>query len=175
MTSPGHPVEAWDAVFIRCRRDDVQPLVAHLPGYAAWWPGAWTRRRGDTVDLVLRPPRLLARTQRLALRTIKVRPDAKGVRLGVGGDVTGEAEWFALDERAGVVVNYLLKGTVGVRGWRRFLAAHRASVRAAMHSLKDRLERGVPPGVEPPPGLLAHQADAKARMEAEARAAARGA
>lgn len=80
------------------------------------------------------------------------RPDL-GVVMRYRGDIDGEAEWYYLDEAHGVVVHYLLRAELGDRGWRRCLTAHRAAVRLALHSLKDRLEGQRLPGDEPAPRL----------------------
>lgn len=165
-------VEAWDTVFVRARRVDVHPLVREPAGYARWWPGVRTEVRGDSVGLALRPPGRRGHRERLVVRRSEERP-AKGVRLAVAGDLHGEVEWYYLDEPTGVTVHHLVKGDVAGRGWRRWLAGHRAAVRVGLHALKDRLEGDREPGAEPDPGLVADQRRALAAFRAEVAAARR--
>jgi hypothetical protein len=150
-------VSAWDSIFVRARRRDVHPILADIAGYGGWWPGASTTPDGAGWRLLLRPPtlgaRLVGRTQALHVRVRRVRRDL-GVELDYRGTIGGAAEWYYLDERAGTVVHYLLKGEAAGG---RTLAEHRAAVRAALHELKDRLEAGRAAGAEPDPALLAHQ------------------
>lgn len=115
--------------------------------------------------LYLTPPRTTGRiragqaqTQRLQLDVDRVRPRDKGIEFSVSGDVEGTGEWFHLDEPHGVVVHYLLRGTMAGHTSGRWLAAHRCAVRAGLNDLKRRLERGRLPGAEPHPQLVAHQA-----------------
>lgn len=162
-------ISAWDSGFVRARRRDVHAVLAAPAGYGEWWPGARSAVRGDAVALTLRPPtargRLGLRDQRLRVATRKVRPDL-GIDLGYTGSLTGSAEWYYLDEPAGVVVSYVLRAQVADRGWRGVLADHRAAVRAALHELKDRLEGPRVPGAEPDPRLLAGQRAATAAFRA---------
>jgi hypothetical protein len=140
-------VSAWDSGFVRAPRSQVHAVLADVGRYGDWWPGASSVPDGDGVRLVLRPPtvgaRMVARTQALIVSVRKVRRD-KGVHLDYRGTFSGAAEWYYLDELAGSVVHYLVTAQVAETGWRRTLAEHRASVRAALHELKDRLEAGRP-------------------------------
>jgi hypothetical protein len=152
-------VQAWDEVFIRCTRAAANALVVDVAGWAAWWPGlAATPLDDRRTEVVLHTPWRAPRRHRLVVTADRVRPRDKGLEMTVAGDVVGTAEWFHLDRGDGVVVNYLLRGRVADGGWRRLLAAHRASVRAALTDAKRRLEAGRLPGTEPEPALLAHQA-----------------
>ncbi|HWB71713.1 MAG TPA: hypothetical protein VG452_05805 [Egibacteraceae bacterium] len=155
------PVQAWDSGFVRARRRDVHPFLRDVAGYERWWPGVATRPDGDAVALTLRPPGLRRRPQRLRARQAAERAD-RGVNLAYRGDLEGEAEWYYLDEPAGVVVHYLLRAHTRPRGARRRLRDHRAAVRVALDALKDRLEAGRVPGAEPDPRLLADQRRATA-------------
>ena len=160
-------IEAWDTVFVRARRADVHPVLRDLAGYERWWPGLRSTVVGEAVRLRHRPPRLLRGAHTVELQITRERPD-RGLRLACRGDLVGEAERFDLDEVDGVTLHHLLR----VDAWRRpqaLLAAHRASVRAALTTLKDRLEQGRLPGAEPEPALVAHQARliAARRREAE--------
>ncbi|MBA2318645.1 MAG: hypothetical protein H0V93_12830 [Euzebyales bacterium] len=173
-------VDAWDSVFIRARRAEVHAVLADPASYADWWPGLQVAVRGDLL-LVTHPPRLrLGLPHRTAVRVMKVRPEL-GIDFAYAGDLDGEAEFYYLDEVDGTVVTYLLRATTGHRRWRALLADHRASVRVALHELKDRLEGARLPGTEPDPRLLADQREAalrfRAGVEAHARklASARGA
>lgn len=165
-------VESWDSVFVRARRADVHPLVRDVAGYPGWWPGARTSVGGERVALALRTPGRARRSEHLLVRVTEERP-GKGLRLGVDGDLRGELEWYYLDERAGVVVHILAKGSVADRGWQRRLAAHRAAVRLGLHALKDRLEGEREPGAEPDPGLLSDQRAAIAAFRADVEAGIR--
>jgi len=162
-------ISAWDSAFVRARRRDVHAVLADPAGYGTWWPGARSAARGSAVALTLRPPtvrgRLGLRDQRLQVVARKIRPDL-GIDLGYLGRLSGEAEWYYLDEPAGVVVSYLVRARVADRGWRGVLADHRASVRSALNELKDRLEGARTPGAEPDPGLLADQRAAAAAFRA---------
>ncbi|HVL99083.1 MAG TPA: SRPBCC family protein [Egibacteraceae bacterium] len=165
-------IRAWDSVFVRARRADVHLVVADVAGWGLWWPGATSRAADGRVALTLRPPGLIRRPQHLLVEVTENRA-AKGIRMRYTGDFDGAAEWYYLDEPTGSVVHYLLDVDVADRGGRRRLVAHRATVRAALHRLKDRLEAGRTPGSEPDPALLAHQHEALAVQEREARARAR--
>lgn len=167
-------IAVWDSAFVRARRADVHPVLRDIAGYGRWWPGVDSRLAGGTVLLTVRPPGLGRRAQRFAIVTTKDRPD-KGVRMRYTGDVTGDAEWYYLDEPTGVVVHYLLDAAVADRRWRRRLADHRAAVRLALHALKDRLEGDRVPGAEPDPVLLTDQRQATAEFQAAVAAHARAA
>lgn len=158
-------IEAWDSAFVRARRADVHPVLVDVAGYGRWWPGVDTRPVGRRVAVTLRPPGIARSRQRFTVETTKTRPD-KGVRMRYAGDLEGHAEWYYLDEPAGTVVHYVLTVEVADRGWRRRLADHRAAVRHALHTLKDRLEGGRVPGAEPDPDLLADQRQALAEFQA---------
>jgi hypothetical protein len=169
-------VSAWETVFVRARRRDVHPVLADVAGYGAWWPGAWAAPHGGAVRLTLRPPtaaaRLCARTHALDVTVAKRRRDL-GVDLVYRGTLTGTAEWYYLDEAAGVTVHYLVHARVAAAGWRRTLAEHRACVRAALNELKDRLEGGRAVGAEPERALLDDQRQAAAAFRAGVEAWAR--
>lgn len=177
-------IEAWDTVFVRCPRDAVHQLCAHVPTWPCWWPGLEVDTLDGVHHLLLRPPvpALLelvgvggvrpGRPLHLELRVDTIRPAAKGLRFSLAGDLRGEGEWFYLDERAGVTVHHLVKGEVPDRRARRVTATLRASVRGALTELKDRLEAGRVPGAEPDPRLLAHQEAALAAYAAELERAA---
>lgn len=162
-------LSVWDTVFVRARRRDVHPVLADPLGYGRWWPGARTEAHADGVALTLRPPTLRGRLggadQRLVVAVRKDRRDL-GVDLGYAGSLAGTAEWYYLDEAAGVLVSYVLRAAVPDRGWRRVLAEHRASVRAGLDELKARLEGARTPGAEPDAGLLADQRAAAAEFAA---------
>lgn len=162
-------ITAWDTAFVRARRADVHTVVRDVAGYGRWWPGVRSRPAGDTVAVTVRPPGLARRSQRFTVKTVQDRAD-KGIRMRYTGDVTGDAEWYYLDEPTGVVVHYLLTAEVADRGWRRRLADHRAAVRLALHALKDRLEGERVPGDEPDPRLLADQRRAIAEFLAASEA-----
>lgn len=178
-------IEAWDSAFLRARRRDVHPALRDPAGYGHWWPAAssaarpWRavpapgRATGRTAALVLRSPtlaaRLAGRVQRLAVTVVKDRPGL-GLDLAYRGTLTGAAEWYYLDEVAGITVHYVMHARVADRGWRGVLADHRAAVRQALNTLKDRLEGARLPGEEPDPVLLADQRVAAAEFEAGVRA-----
>jgi hypothetical protein len=153
-------IESADAAFIRARRCDIHPVLLDVAGYGRWWPGATSVGVGDEVRLELRPPGVLAgplrRRQRLTVRVRRNRPD-RGLHLACLGTLSGETEWYYLDEPAGVVVTYLVRAEVPDRGWSHRLRDHRACVRLALHALKDRLERTRLPGDEPAAALVEHQ------------------
>lgn len=169
MKTENRDVEAWDEVFIRCRRDTVNAVVCDIAGWSTWWPGCdVTPLGGDRFEVHLRPPpripavasltRRGAARQELVITVDRIRPRDKGVELSISGDLEGTAEWFHLDGTDGVVVNHLIRGRLTHGNARRWLVAHRAAVRAGMTDLKRRLERGRTPGAEPHPDLLTHQA-----------------
>lgn len=158
-------IEAWDSGFIRARRADLHPVLADVVSYGRWWPGMVSRPVGERAAIALRPPGVLRPRQRFTVEITQLRLD-KGVRMRYSGDLEGDAEWYYLDEPAGAVVHYLLAAEVADRGWRRCLADHRASVRQALHELKDRFEGGRVPGAEPDPFLLADQRTAMAEFRA---------
>lgn len=161
-------IDAWDEVFIRCSRQTANALVVHVPSWAAWWPGVAVTTRGPGVHQVrIDPPGLRHRAQDLVVTVDRVRPRDKGLEFSVAGQVTGTGEWYHLDEPDGVVVHYLLRGTLARGNPRRWVAAHRASVRAGLTSMKRRLEAGRPPGAEPDPALLATQAEELATFAEE--------
>jgi hypothetical protein len=150
-------IDVWDTVFVRARRADVHPLVADVARYARWWPGLRVEPAATNLYRIThRPPVAAARRQRVVARVEKTRPD-KGIVFDYDGDVVGKAEFFYLDAVDGVTVHYLL-GAEAPPSTPRRLARHRASVRAALHRLKDVCEAGRPPGAEPEPALVAHQA-----------------
>lgn len=165
-------ITAWDSAFVRARRADFHPVLADVASYGRWWPGVQSRGTGDGALLSIRPPGILRARQRITVAITKERP-GKGVRMRYSGDLDGEAEWYYLDEPAGAVVHYLLNVRVADRGWRRRLADHRAAVRAALDTVKDRFEAGRIPGSEPDAALLADQRAAIARFQADVEAHAR--
>ena len=171
-------VDAWDTVFVRGRRRDLHPIVADVTGWGRWWPGVTTQPVAGGVAVTARPPapgRLRrARVQRFSASVTRERPDL-GVDLSYDGDVRGEAEFFYLDEPAGTLVHYLLRGEVADRGWRRRLSDHRAVARVGLEALKARLEGSRAPGAEPDPVLLADQRRALAEYRARAAAGRRAA
>ncbi len=158
-------VQAWDAVFVRARRRDVHPALADVAGWGGWWPGMVTRPAGASVVVSLRPPGLARRRQRFAVRVVKNRPGL-GVDLRYDGELTGGAEFYYLDEPTGVTVHYIVRARVSAHRWRATLRDHRAGVRCALDTLKDRYEGGRLPGAEPDPGLLADQRAAIAQFRA---------
>lgn len=168
-------VDAWDTAFVRARRRDVHAIVRDPRTWGEWWPGARTSpagaEPGPATRLVLRPP-WPARRQVLVVRVVHERPGL-GVALAYDGTIIGEAEWFYLDEPAGTVVNYLVRGEVAGRGWRRTLAAHRAAARRGLDALKDGLEAGRRVGDEPDTELLTDQRAARAAFDARVAAARR--
>lgn len=165
-------VDSWDSAFVRASRADVHAVLSDPAGYARWWPGLQVAAAGDVLIAVHRPPGPLRRTHGVALRTTKVREEL-GIDFAYAGDLEGEAEFFYLDEVDGAVVHYLLRARTCNRNPRALLADHRASVRAALHVLKDRLEGARLPGSEPEPELLARQVKAAARFRAGVEAHAR--
>lgn len=168
-------VKAWDTVFVRARRRDVHRVLAAVDAYGQWWPGLTvdaTTADPSSAQLSLRPPRRMGGKQRLRYTVTKLRADL-GVDFAVSGDAAGKAEWYYLDERDGVVVAYLAALDVPARGARRWLAGHRAVVRAGLERLKDSLEAGRIPGAEPDAELLADQATAIAEFRARAEVWAR--
>lgn len=164
-------VQTWDSVFIRGTRRQLHPVIADVGGWGRWWPGLTATPEAEGCSLSLRAPGLTARRRHWTAAVTKDRP-ALGVHLRYAGDVAGEAEFYYLDEPAGTVVHYVLRGSVPDRRWRAAVRDHRAGVRVALHALKDRFERDRLPGDEPEPALLAAQQRAM-REFAEAVAAAR--
>jgi hypothetical protein len=170
---PRVEIQAWDEVFIRCRRSTVNGLIVHVPGWDRWWPGLSAEPAGDDrTALTFATPWRLPRRHALVVAVDRVRPRDKGLEFSVSGDLAGTGEWYHLDRPDGVVVHYLLRGELqGARARpgpaRRWLAAHRASVRAALTDLKARLEQGRVPGAEPDPALRAHQAEELAIFQTE--------
>lgn len=152
-------VQAWDSVFVRARRRDVHALVERVADWGLWWPGMTTTPLPRGAFVTLRHPGVLPRPrQRFAVEIAKNRAArALGIDLRYRGDVTGEAEFYYLDEPAGTVVTYLLRASVAEHRWRATLAHHRAGVRVGLDALKDRLEGDRIPGAEPDPRLLADQ------------------
>lgn len=154
------PLEAWDEVFVRCTRQQVNAVVVDPSSWAAWWPGMVVEPLDDRrFDLTISALAPIPARHRLVVTVDRVRPRDKGLEFSVSGDLEGTGEFFHLDGPRGVVVNHLLRGTTGRRLPRVWLAAHRAIVRAGLTSLKDRMEGGLPPGTEPDRALLAHQAE----------------
>jgi hypothetical protein len=145
-------IQAWDTVFIRATRHALHPVVADVAGWGRWWPGLTV----SNAVLELSAPGFTARRRRWTAQLGRERPGL-GITLRYTGDVAGQAEFYYLDERAGTVVHYLLRGAVADRGWRWAVRDHRAGVRAGLHALKDRFEAGRRPGEEPAPQLLADQ------------------
>lgn len=165
-------IEVWDTTFIRARRAEVHPVLADPGTYGGWWPGAVSQGTPARARIVLRPPTLLGRRQRLVMEVTKNRRDL-GVDFLVSGDLDGRGEWFYLDEPSGVVVNYVLRARVPDRRWRATLRDHRAAVRSALEALKDRLEGSRIPGEEPDRRLLEDQQAAMAAFKAGVEAHAR--
>lgn len=124
----------------------------------------------DDYRLALRSPGRIARRRHWNADLVKVRPDL-GIHLRYSGEVRGEAELYYLDERAGTVVHYVLRGEVADRGWRRAVREHRAGVRAGLDAIKDAFEHGRAPGDEPEAALLAEQHRAIAAFDARVAAA----
>jgi hypothetical protein len=172
-------VEAWDTVFVRARRADVHPVLRDLARYASWWPGLDARAvepstatdgpRKDVVRLRHRPPGRRRGRHTVDVTVTRERPD-RGLELSCVGDLDGDVEWFYLDEVDGITVHHILRADADDRRAPAVLASHRASVRAALNALKDRLERGRPPGREPDHALVAHQAEVLAAARARGRA-----
>jgi hypothetical protein len=165
-------IEAWDAGFVRATRADIHAVLADVAGYGAWWPGVSARPSSGAVALTVRRRLPLRPPRRLLLRVTKDRGDL-GLRFTVAGELDGRGEWFYLDEPAGTVVNFVLHAEAPDRGWRAALRDHRAAVRVALHTLKDRFESGRVPGSEPAPALLAAQRAAQAAFAAGVAAHAR--
>ncbi len=158
-------IQVSDEGFVRARRRDVHPYLVDVGGYGAWWPGVSSRQLPGGGALVLHPPRRWSRPQRLRLTVTNDRPGL-GVAFRVAGTFVGEGEWYLLDEPAGVRVNYRLHADTVRAGWRRRVTDHRATVRAALHALKDVLESGRGVGAEPTRQLLEDQQRAIAAFEA---------
>lgn len=160
-TIRGVHIDAWDEVFIRCRRPTVNALVTHVSTWDRWWPGLAVHPAGGAgrYEVTLATGWRSPRRQRLLVTVDRVRPRDKGLEWSVAGDLVGTGEWYHLDEPDGVVVHYLLRGTLQHGDPRRWLSAHRASVRRALTDLKARLEGGRLPGAEPHPALLGAQAE----------------
>lgn len=157
-------IDVWDTVFVRARRVDIHPFMADVEGYPRWWPDLRAEAAASALYRVTHQAHdRLGRRHEVTVRVEKVRPD-KGIVFAYEGDIAGKAEFFYLDEVDGVAVHYLLGAEVEGRGWRRRLAAHRASVRAALNRLKDICEHPRLPGEEPDPALLAHQERAAADL-----------
>lgn len=172
-------VDTWDTVFVRAGRRAVHEVVREPRTWGGWWPGVRSgpaRGEPGATVVVLRPPLLVARAvgrrQLLTVRVVEDRPGL-GVALAYRGTVTGEAEWFYLDEPAGCLVHYLVRARVPRHGWRRTVAEHRAAARAALLAVKDGLEGARRPGDEPPSALLAAQRVAQAEFRAGVEAWAR--
>lgn len=173
-------IEAWDEVFVRNTRVAANAMVVDPAVWGRWWPGCTVAQVGqDVFDVRWRILFPTPAVHRLRITVDRVRPRDKGLEFSITGDLVGDGEWFGLDHPRGVVVNHLVRGEVHRRAPRVWLASHRAIVRTGLTSLKDRLEGGLPPGVEPDPTLLAHQevelaifAEEVARHEAKLAAAA---
>jgi hypothetical protein len=165
-------IEAWDSVFVRARRADVHPILRDVGGYGLWWPGLQATRLGERVRLRHDAPGFLRGVHTVEVAVAKDRSDL-GIDLRLTGDIEGAAEWYYLDEVDGTTVHHVLRAETADGGWRRRLAAHRASVRAALDELKDRLEGSRIPGTEPDPALLADQVRAMAAFQAGVEAFAR--
>jgi hypothetical protein len=167
-------VQTLDAVFIRAPRRSIHPVVADVAGWTRWWPGLQLRASDDGQTLAaLWPPGWIRPPRRWTLQVTRVRPQL-GIDLRYAGEVAGDAEFYYLDETAGTVVHYALRGTVPDRRWRAAVRDHRAGVRAGLDALKDRLELGRVPGAEPDAALLAEQQRAKAAFAALQRTEAAG-
>lgn len=159
-------VQAWDSVFVRARRADVHQILRDPSTYGGWWPGLTVEPVSDgALALRHRPPGRLLGSHAVTLTVTKERPEL-GVNLAYAGDLDGAAEWYYLDEVDGTVVHYLLRARAVRRRPRALLGDHRASVRAALHALKDRLEGPRMPGAEPDTGLLSDQREAAVRFKA---------
>jgi uncharacterized protein YndB with AHSA1/START domain len=158
-------VDVWDTVFVRASRVAVHPHVADVARYPRWWPGLRVEpAAAGLYRMTHQAPGVWPRRHRIVVRVEKVRAD-KGIVFAYGGDIGGKAELFYLDEVDGITVHYLL-GAEAVQGEAtRLLARHRASVRAALHRLKDRCEGPRLPGAEPDPALLAHQAQVAGELQ----------
>ena len=153
-------ISTWDAVFIRAPRTSIHPVVADLESWAQWWPGLSLRPYGGQYAVALRAPGPLRPVRRWNATVVKNRRDL-GIDLRYRGDLTGEAEFYYLDETAGTVVHYIVRAQVADRRWRAAVRDHRAGVRAALDALKDRFERNRLPGEEPDAALLVQQEAAK--------------
>lgn len=169
-------IHVWDTGFVRARRADLHPLLAHLPSWPVWWPGLQGGDSDGWLRAVLRPPGRVgdrpsrfSRPQHLTMVKVKDRPDL-GITVEVTGDLVGTAEWYYADEPEGTVVHYVAHFDAPDRRWRGLLRGHRASVRGALHALKDRLEGGRPPGAEPDPRLREDQRAAAEAVRREAQA-----
>lgn len=158
-------VQTWDSVFVRATRRSLHPVIADVAQWGRWWPGMSVFPAPGGHRLALRAPGMTTARQLWTARLVKQRP-ALGIHLEYAGQLRGEAELYYLDERAGTVVHYVLRGKVADRGWRRAVRRHRAGVRAGLDALKDRLEGARAPGDEPDPKLLAEQQDAIAAFNA---------
>lgn len=158
-------VRTWDSIFVRATRREIHPVITDIAGWQAWWPGLVVAAGPRGFALSLKAPGATSPRRRWTAQLRKDRP-ALGIHLAYAGDVAGEAEFYYLDERAGTVVHYVLRGTVADRAWRRAVRNHRAGVRAGLDALKDLLEGDREPGAEPDPQLLARQEQAIAEFEA---------
>lgn len=169
-------LQAWDTVFVRARRRDVHAVIRGVARWGEWWPGTTSRSAGDAVAVTLRAPGRLrprhGRPQRYLVEVSKDRPGL-GVNLRYRGDLDGEAEFYYLDERAGITVHYLLRAHTSVGRWPALLRDHRAAVRAGLNALKDRFEGGRLPGQEPDEALLCDQREAIAEFRAAVKASQR--
>ncbi len=161
-------VHAWDTGFVRARRVEVHSVLSHVPTWPVWWPGMEAVGGGTVVlhppGRVTDRPSVLSRTQRLTIVKVKDRPEL-GITTEVTGDLVGTAEWYYADEPNGTIVHYVAHFDAPDHGWRTLLRHHRASVRGALHALKERLEHGRLPGAEPDPALLADQRSAREAMQ----------
>lgn len=158
-------VQTVDAVFIRASRSRIHAVVADAAGWGGWWPRLTVHAAGaGRSHVTLHAPGRWRRPQRWTLEVVKVRPDL-GIHLRYTGHVAGEAEFYYLDERAGTVVAYALRGAVPDVRWRSTVRDHRAGVRAGLEALKRRLEGDRVPGAEPDAVLLREQRRARAAFD----------
>ena len=103
------PLEAWDEVFVRCTRQQVNAVIVDPASWGVWWPGMVVEQLDDRrFDLTITARAPIPARHHLVVTVDRVRPRDKGLEFSVSGDLDGSGEFFHLDGPRGVVVNLSL-------------------------------------------------------------------
>lgn len=127
-------MNAVDQGFVAASQPSVYRILADVPSYPDWWPGAEVRSSGE--DLHLRLP-----GGPLAPAVPNGHREGVGLTLRLGPPYSGSLEWYLEPFEEGTVVSSILTVDLpgGPRRSTRVLRRLRAGIHRAMVALREHL------------------------------------